>query len=57
MNLLRLMPAVLLCLPLIACSGTSSSSSSSSGADASATDTSPGKAVADATGEIGKSVK
>jgi len=56
MNLLRLMPAVLLCLPLIACGGTSSSSSSSS-SDASASDTSPGKAVADATGEIGKSVK
>ena len=49
MNLLRLMPAVLLCLPLIACGDTSSSSSS--------TDTSPGKAVAEATGQIGKTVK
>ncbi|MGE6332695.1 hypothetical protein [Stenotrophomonas sp. NPDC077659] len=49
MNLLRLMPAVLLCLPLIACGDTSSSSSS--------TDNSPGKAVAEATGGIGKTVK
>jgi len=47
MNLLRLMPALLLCLPLIACGDTASSSS----------DTSPGKAVAEATGNVGKTVK
>ncbi|HDS0950206.1 TPA: hypothetical protein QDZ34_001790 [Stenotrophomonas maltophilia] len=47
MNLLRLMPALLLCLPLIACGDNASSSS----------DTSPGKAVAEATGNVGKTVK
>ncbi|WP_286069031.1 hypothetical protein [Stenotrophomonas sp. 57] len=46
MNLLRLLPATLLCLPLIACGGTSS-----------APDKSVGKSVAEATSGVGQSVK
>ncbi|WP_295574776.1 DUF2884 family protein [uncultured Stenotrophomonas sp.] len=46
MNLLRLLPAALLCLPLIACGGTSS-----------APDKSVGKSVAEATSGVGQSVK
>ncbi|MHC1651676.1 DUF2884 family protein [Stenotrophomonas maltophilia] len=46
MKLLRLLPAALLCLPLIACGGTSS-----------APDKSVGKSVADATSGVGQSVK
>ncbi|MBH1646894.1 hypothetical protein I5U82_03150 [Stenotrophomonas maltophilia] len=46
MNLLRLLPATLLCLPLIACGGTSS-----------APDKSVGKSVAEATSGVGQTVK
>lgn len=46
MNLLRPLPAALLCLPLIACGGTSS-----------APDKSVGKSVAEATSGVGQSVK
>ena len=46
MNLLRLLPAVLLSLPLIACGGTSSSS-----------DKTVGKSVAEATSGVGQTVK
>ncbi len=46
MNLLRLLPATLLCLPLIACGGTSS-----------APDKTVGKSVAEATGGVGETVK
>lgn len=46
MNLLRLLPAALLCLPLIACGGTSS-----------APDKSVGKSVAEATSGVGQTVK
>ncbi len=46
MNLLRLLPAPLLCLPLIACGGTSSTP-----------DTSVGKSVAEATSGVGQTVK
>lgn len=46
MNLLRLLPATLLCLPLIACGGTSSTP-----------DTSVGKSVAEATSGVGQTVK
>ena len=46
MNLLRLLPATLLCLPLIACGGTSSTP-----------DTTVGKSVADATSGVGPTVK
>ncbi|MGF6419400.1 hypothetical protein ABH900_002910 [Stenotrophomonas sp. AN71] len=46
MKLLRLLPATLLCLPLIACGGTSSTP-----------DTSVGKSVADATSGVGTKVK
>ena len=46
MNLLRLLPATLLCLPLIACGGTSSTP-----------DTTVGKSVADATSGVGQTVK
>ncbi|EMR0465664.1 hypothetical protein [Stenotrophomonas maltophilia] len=46
MNLLRLLPATLLCLPLIACGGTSS-----------APDRSVGKSVAEATSGVGQTVK
>jgi len=46
MNLLRLLPATLLCLPLIACGGTSS-----------APDKSVGKSVAEATSGVGQPVK
>jgi hypothetical protein len=45
MNLLRLLPAALLCLPLIACGGTSSP------------DKTAGKAVAETTGGVGQTVK
>ncbi|PZS54201.1 hypothetical protein [Stenotrophomonas maltophilia] len=46
MNLLRLLPATLLCLPLIACGGTSS-----------APDKSVGKSVTEATSGVGQTVK
>ncbi|PZT15860.1 hypothetical protein [Stenotrophomonas maltophilia] len=46
MNLLRVLPAALLCLPLIACGGTSSTP-----------DTTVGKSVADATSGVGQTVK
>ena len=46
MNLLRVLPATLLCLPLIACGGTSSTP-----------DTTVGKSVADATSGVGQTVK
>ena len=46
MNLLRLLPATLLCLPLIACGGTSSTP-----------DTTVGKSVAEATSGVGQTVK
>lgn len=46
MNLLRLLPAVLLSLPLIACGGTSS-----------APDKTVGKSVAEATGGVGETVR
>ncbi|PZS70450.1 hypothetical protein [Stenotrophomonas maltophilia] len=46
MNLLRLLPATLLCLPLIACGGTSS-----------APDKTVGKSVAEATSGVGQTVK
>ncbi len=46
MNLLRLLPAPLLCLPLIACGGTSS-----------APDKTIGKSVAEATSGVGQTVK
>lgn len=46
MNLLRLLPATLLCLPLIACGGTSS-----------APDKTIGKSVAEATSGVGQTVK
>ena len=46
MNLLRLLPAPLLCLPLIACGGTSS-----------APDKTVGKSVAEATSGVGQTVK
>lgn len=46
MNLLRMLPATLLCLPLIACGGTSSPS-----------DPTLGKSVAEATSGIGQTVK
>ncbi len=46
MNLLRLLPATLLCLPLIACGGTSSSP-----------DKTVGKSVAEATSGVGETVK
>ncbi|MDH1790993.1 YggN family protein [Stenotrophomonas sp. GD03819] len=46
MNLLRLLPAVLLSLPLIACGGTSS-----------APDKTVGKSVAEATGGVGEAVR
>ncbi|MFB5205291.1 hypothetical protein [Stenotrophomonas sp. 3diitr2024] len=46
MNLLRVLPAALLCLPLIACGGTSSMP-----------DTTVGKSVADATSGVGQTVK
>ncbi|HHA2387433.1 TPA: hypothetical protein ACOENG_000468 [Stenotrophomonas maltophilia] len=46
MNLLRLLPATLLCLPLIACGGTSP-----------APDKSVGKSVAEATSGVGQTVK
>lgn len=46
MNLLRLLPATLLCLPLIACGGTSS-----------APDKTVGKSVAEATSAVGQTVK
>ncbi|EPG2419270.1 hypothetical protein QEK82_004272 [Stenotrophomonas maltophilia] len=46
MNLLRLLPTVLLSLPLIACGGTSS-----------APDKTVGKSVAEATGGVGETVK
>ena len=45
MNLLRLLPATLLCLPLIACGGTSGSSDSA------------GKAVAESVGGVSQTVK
>ncbi|MBA0449711.1 hypothetical protein [Stenotrophomonas maltophilia] len=46
MNLLRLLPATLLCLPLVACGGTSSS-----------TGKTVGRSVADTTSGVGKTVK
>ncbi|RXY84976.1 hypothetical protein DD607_32990, partial [Salmonella sp. 3DZ2-4SM] len=46
MNLLRLLPAILLCLPLIACGGTSSTP-----------DKTVGKSVAEATSGVGQTVK
>jgi len=46
MNLLRLLPATLLCLPLIACGGTSSTP-----------DKTVGKSVAEATSGVGQTVK
>ncbi|HDS1533213.1 TPA: hypothetical protein QEK88_003106 [Stenotrophomonas maltophilia] len=46
MNLLRLLPTTLLCLPLIACGGTSS-----------APDKTVGKSVAEATSGVGQTVK
>lgn len=46
MNLLRVLPATLLCLPLIACGGTSS-----------APDKTIGKSVAEATSGVGQTVK
>ncbi|HFF2844690.1 TPA: hypothetical protein ACGCEE_002457 [Stenotrophomonas maltophilia] len=50
MNLLRLLPATLLCLPLIACGGTSSAPDKSVGK-------SVGKSVAEATSGVGQTVK
>ena len=46
MNLLRLLPATLLCLPLMACGGTSS-----------APDKTVGKSIAEATSGVGQTVK
>ncbi|HAL23683.1 MAG TPA: hypothetical protein DCP40_13305 [Stenotrophomonas sp.] len=47
MNLLRLLPATLLCLPLMACGGTSPSSTTDSA----------GKTVAEASSTVGKEIK
>lgn len=47
MNLLRLLPATLLCLPLMACSGTSTPSTTDNA----------GKAVAEAGSTVGKEIK